>query len=268
MKYGIYINQVGVTDNGLVDKTDMVDWAIIDYLYHWYFAENSKVIIQKNVRYVWVNYNHLMKEMPMLRIKDKDAISARFKKLKKLGLIETWQAKDNTLYFSITSKCSNIIGFRQEAIPESKKDNLSDSNGTGYPIEIGQGYPIQIGQGYPIEIGQHNQYINNQNINNHSSMHTHKKLDNQKKKTNSTKTKEEIPSLEQVKEYCKERKNNVDPEKWFDFYQAKGWMIGRNKMKDWRAAVRTWERMEQQSTKYSQVDEADEIIKKIKRGEI
>ena len=50
-----------------------------------------------------------------------------------------------------------------------------------------------------------------------------------------------LPSLEKVKAYCLERKNSVDPQKWHDFYSAKGWMIGKNKMKDWRAAVRTWE---------------------------
>ena len=50
------------------------------------------------------------------------------------------------------------------------------------------------------------------------------------------------PTLEQVQAYCLERNNLVDPNKWFDFYQAKGWMVGKNKMKDWKAAVRTWEK--------------------------
>lgn len=49
------------------------------------------------------------------------------------------------------------------------------------------------------------------------------------------------PTLEEVQAYCKERNNGVDPQKWYDFYLAKNWMIGKNKMKDWRAAVRTWE---------------------------
>ncbi|MGB4223340.1 MAG: hypothetical protein WBJ54_05935 [Syntrophorhabdus sp.] len=49
------------------------------------------------------------------------------------------------------------------------------------------------------------------------------------------------PKLEDVITYCKERKNNVNPEKWLDHYTANGWMIGKNKMKDWKAAVRTWE---------------------------
>lgn len=50
------------------------------------------------------------------------------------------------------------------------------------------------------------------------------------------------PELEWVVSYCKERRNGVDPIKWFDFYASKGWMVGKNKMKDWQAAVRTWER--------------------------
>ena len=49
------------------------------------------------------------------------------------------------------------------------------------------------------------------------------------------------PTPNQVKEYCLERNNGVDYDKWFNFYSAKGWMVGRNKMKDWKAAVRTWE---------------------------
>lgn len=50
------------------------------------------------------------------------------------------------------------------------------------------------------------------------------------------------PSVEEVKAYCDERKNTVDPEAFVDFYSSKDWMIGKNRMKDWKAAVRTWER--------------------------
>ena len=52
------------------------------------------------------------------------------------------------------------------------------------------------------------------------------------------------PTVEEIREYCRERKNNVDPECFFDFYSSKGWKIGANAMKDWRAAVRTWEKRE------------------------
>ena len=50
------------------------------------------------------------------------------------------------------------------------------------------------------------------------------------------------PTVEEVEAYCMERGNAVDARTFWDFYESKGWMIGRNPMKDWRAAVRTWER--------------------------
>lgn len=50
------------------------------------------------------------------------------------------------------------------------------------------------------------------------------------------------PSLEEVKEYCAERKNNVDPERFINYYTANGWKVGKNPMKDWKAAIRSWER--------------------------
>lgn len=49
------------------------------------------------------------------------------------------------------------------------------------------------------------------------------------------------PSVADIEGYCRERGNRVDAAKFFDFYEAKGWKIGKNAMKDWKAAVRTWE---------------------------
>ena len=50
------------------------------------------------------------------------------------------------------------------------------------------------------------------------------------------------PNLEEIESYCLERNNSVDAQRFFDYYESKGWMIGKNPMKDWKAAVRTWER--------------------------
>ena len=50
------------------------------------------------------------------------------------------------------------------------------------------------------------------------------------------------PTLEEVSSYCLERKNTVNPQKFIDHYTSNGWMVGRNKMKDWKASVRTWEK--------------------------
>lgn len=72
------------------------------------------------------------------------------------------------------------------------------------------------------------------------------------------------PDIQDVKAYCIERKNNVDPERFIDFYEAKGWMVGKNKMKDWRAAVRNWERngaskSAAQTTQQGRLDWIDDI---------
>ena len=52
------------------------------------------------------------------------------------------------------------------------------------------------------------------------------------------------PSLEEVTEYCRERGNSVSPERFLDFYESKGWKVGKTSMKDWKASVRTWEASE------------------------
>lgn len=56
------------------------------------------------------------------------------------------------------------------------------------------------------------------------------------------------PTVDEVAAYCQERGNGLDPEAFVDFYASKGWMVGKNPMKDWKAAVRTWERSEGRGT--------------------
>lgn len=57
------------------------------------------------------------------------------------------------------------------------------------------------------------------------------------------------PSVEDVREYCKEKGYSVDPERFVDYYTSNGWKVGRNHMKDWKAAVRSWERKEKPNGK-------------------
>ena len=69
------------------------------------------------------------------------------------------------------------------------------------------------------------------------------------------------PSLDEVKSYCNERNNAVNPEAFVDFYESKGWKVGREPMKDWRAAVRTWERREANHARNGSADSAVESQK-------
>lgn len=52
------------------------------------------------------------------------------------------------------------------------------------------------------------------------------------------------PSVDEVAAYCRERRNAVDAQRFVDFYASKGWKVGSSGMKDWRAAVRNWERQD------------------------
>lgn len=57
------------------------------------------------------------------------------------------------------------------------------------------------------------------------------------------------PTLDDVSAYIRERGSNVDAQRFLDFYTAKGWMVGKNRMKDWKAAVRTWEKCDSEQNK-------------------
>ena len=64
-----------------------------------------------------------------------------------------------------------------------------------------------------------------------------------------------IPMISEVENYCLERKNNIEAESFINFYDSKGWMVGKNKMKDWRACIRTWEMREKKKPmKTSKID--------------
>lgn len=57
------------------------------------------------------------------------------------------------------------------------------------------------------------------------------------------------PSVQEVQEYCNERQNGISGYSFVNFYQSKGWMVGSNKMKDWKAAIRTWEQKNKENGK-------------------
>ena len=94
---------------------------------------------------------------------------------------------------------------------------------------------------------------NNNTINNNNTTYSNSKVRFKK------------PTLDEVKNYCILRKNNIDAEAFIDFYESKNWQIGKNKMKDWKACIRTWERRETNNTTmgklHSQINEWQEAKK-------
>jgi len=75
------------------------------------------------------------------------------------------------------------------------------------------------------------------------------------------------PTIEEINSYCKERKNNVDPDRFYNFYESKGWYVGKNKMKDWKACVRTWEKNTSQDSKTPEWFNEEQVVKPLSKEE-
>ena len=73
------------------------------------------------------------------------------------------------------------------------------------------------------------------------------------------------PTLSEIKQYCIERNNNVDAQHFFDYYESNGWRVGKNSMKNWQAAVRTWERSEYRkpNSKKNSKEDAINVVREL-----
>ena len=114
------------------------------------------------------------------------------------------------------------------------------------PVSLAQSEPVSLDQIEPMYI---NKVTQSNNIVRETSFRNNSLLKEQLKTTTSAPF--TPPTLQEVSAYCLERANGVDPNKWHDFYTSKGWMVGKNKMKDWKAAVRTWEQSTNQPVKWT-----------------
>lgn len=92
----------------------------------------------------------------------------------------------------------------------------------------------------------------NSNINNNST--------NNKESTNKRFM---PPTFEEVSCYCEERQNGVDAQRFIDFYASKGWKVGNQAMKDWKACIRTWEKREKPKANETWVEDMNDLQRKI-----
>jgi DNA-binding transcriptional regulator GbsR (MarR family) len=144
MKFSIHINQAGVVDAGLHTKTDCTDWALLDYIFGWQQNPKAKTLDGK----VWLNYAHIVSEMPLLGLRTKSSISNRIKKLRELDLIETKQSpvdqrlyvKTSSAYFDITQfsavrtvhEKAQPVHFEERGVPEKVHSLVNQDNKSDY----------------------------------------------------------------------------------------------------------------------------------------
>jgi uncharacterized protein YdaU (DUF1376 family) len=71
------------------------------------------------------------------------------------------------------------------------------------------------------------------------------------------------PTLSEVIDYCNQRANSINPQRFVDHYSANGWMRGKNKIKDWKACIRTWEQNDKESLSNKVVETYDQTVKRL-----
>lgn len=109
---------------------------------------------------------------------------------------------------------------------------------------------------YQLDNKQINKQITNKqqteiNTSNNNRININEEINNKEKDIYKYISKKKVfskPTLQEIINYCNERNNNVDANRFYDFYESKDWMVGKNKMKDWKACVRTWEQRNKETT--------------------
>ena len=201
--------------------------------------------VNKNKDYVTMSKNHL-KEKKM-SLKAKGLLSEM------LSLPEEWDYSVNGLVAINKENKSSI----KSALLELKEfgylkvtklsPNVTTTGRYEYLYDIyeipikKQGIEKQGIENQPLEfLALENQALENQPQLNNNKLNN-KELNNNKLNNNNSKRFKK-PTLEEIQQYCKDRNNSIDYQQFYDFYETKDWMVGKNKMKDWKACVRTWER--------------------------
>lgn len=118
-------------------------------------------------------------------------------------------------------------------------DKEEKRGGNHNPSGQNQHSEVKVGQN-EVKVGQSGQSF----LETETETETEKEKESVKKKV-AIAPRFTKPSLDQVMAYCQERNNTVNAEQFMDFYESKGWRVGNQPMKDWKAAVRTWEKREQ-----------------------
>ncbi len=208
MKYTIYINQKELSKTDF----DLVDCTILDYLYFICNSKNEKIEEQRINGYTWVDYNKILSDNPLLRIKSKGALSRRVKRMENSGFIKLIERRNNghkLKYFALTKKSDSL--FIQSNNPIHVKENPIHLN--SFPIDENE--PISTIKDYTNK---------NKTIKDERALSFLK------------------PTIEDVKNYCIGRSCNTFAEIFFLYNDSMGWLENGYPMKDWKATIWDWEK--------------------------
>lgn len=212
MKYNLYINQFKAVELGITSVTQAI---ILDLLAHC-SAWAESIVIDDDV-YYWVARQKICYELPLLSIKP-DTAYRHMKSLHELGLIDyiKYGKKDLVKLSELGKKY--IFSSMSEKNPNNNKNPDLNSKKLGKKSEFNS---------------EKNPTYNTTNINNTTNNNIIVKSKKFQK-----------PTHAQVAEYLKEKQQQLDIDYFIDYYESKDWMIGKNRMKNWKSAINNWLRNE------------------------
>jgi len=227
MKFTLF----GFSQHLMIEKNiSLYDAVILRFIIDFYHTGQMKKMTVAGKEYIWVSYQYVSDNLPILHVNYKSTTNRANKKritdcidsLEKSGVIEKYIQKDEQGTFVYIQIVSNIYNQLITGVTTTKV--------TGYHHD---------GNGVTTTKVTKDSSISNKSIISNGGNGINEKIP---------------PDFLDVKNYCLERKNNIDPQNFLDSYEARGWMIGKNKMKSWKACIRTWEqndKQEPQKTMYA-----------------
>ena len=219
MKYNLYINQVQAIELGITNTTQAI---ILDLLAHC-SAWAESIVIDDDV-YYWVARQKICYELPLLSIKP-DTAYRHMKSLHEIGLIDYIKdGKKDLIKLSDLGKKYVFSTMSEKNPNKSETRKKIQGNSDLNSKKLGKKSEFN---------SEKNPTYNTTNINNTTNNNIIVKSKKFQK-----------PTHAQVAEYLKEKQQQLDIDYFIDYYESKDWMIGKNRMKNWKSAINNWLRNE------------------------
>lgn len=207
-------------------------------------------ILIRNVGQMLVPYD--TKKLAEITRMDFDTVVVAMELLKKIGLVEVLESGEiyltqmDLMVGSETSKAAIMRKTREKkALPAPENDDVTNNsnNFTDGGNNVTTELPESGNNVYPRVRDRDKEIDKEIEIRDRECERKREEPPDKPADSTTQKKKRFIkPSLEEIRAYCQNRQNGVDAERFFDYYESKGWRVGKSPMKDWKAAVRTWEK--------------------------
>ena len=241
MKYTIFgFSQKRLLELGLgVDDALVLDWFVT-----FQGSGRMRSMIVDGQAWYWVNYSGVLEDIPIAAGSEK-TIARRFLKLKESGVLEHLTVRQGGTFscFRLNESIYTSLISEVQDNTNGGKTNLSDGR-----TKMGDG----VGQNCPTP--------SDKSARPKDSLIKETLLPEKLKKTpiaptggidtsKTSRTRFMKPSVEEIAAYCYEKGNGINAQEFADYYEANSWKVGKTPMKDWQAAVRTWEHTRSKSLK-------------------